>query len=276
MGLGLILSALSGAGQGINQVGVQEAKNIDEINKAKMIEKNKYELLEENRRKDAAAVDEHYSKLRDDHINSKLPALGDDATPDAVSTYEKNKLDALAKFDANQMNRVQAAINAGQFEHAAALAKIATEGNSVVGYGGVKVDSQGNIIYDNSLDKKANEGKKADAIDFKAHKPGGTGGGSSDKNEITFGNSLIKTAKDDQIAYKDAQKTLTDLPRNSPQYQEQQGVVAALKKRADTSAERRDEHLNSHKKSGLVGTDKPSDKTSAKTGDQQDFSNLWK
>lgn len=267
--MGIILSALSGAGTGINQIGVQDAKNIDEINKADMIARNNYERLEENRQKDAAAVNAELAKIRDSHLTKNLPAPAEDAAADVLDKYNQAKQAAIEKFDADPMNRVHAAVNAGQIEHAAALAKLASEGQSVVGYGGVKVDSSGNIIYDNSTTRAENDTTRA-------NKPKGSGlaSGSSERTSIAQGNLLTKAAKDDQLAYDHSVKALGDMRRGTPEYEAQKEVVSAFKDKATVSAARRDAHLDKNKKSDTDADPKPS---SAKTnpGSKADYSNLF-
>ena len=207
--MGIILGALAGAGKAVGEIadantklwGQQEL----EAQRAKLeeskaiaiaiaVENAKVGIADATRTKMVKEIDQGTIGIVGSKLNANNP-VGDQSTWTPEQEAARNQgIVGMAKTDIRA--RTQAAVNAGYSKEGLEMDKIAESGASIVPWGSTRVDSSGNIIYDNAsalkgeiAQQKAN-GKGAAKVDHFDAKEWNTAFGKMDKSAISIPNAM--------------------------------------------------------------------------------------
>lgn len=184
--MGILLGALAGAGDFIAKSEQEKIKNLDqqeleaqrvnllqskEMALAKFNQELKDTSADASRTKMVSAIDQGAKKIVNDRMAGNQVADASTWTPE----QEAARNQGMGILSSSPRVRSQAAANAGYTDEAVKLDKVAESGAASVPWGSTRVDSEGNVIYDNGAALKGEINRdRADAAALKASGAGKT------------------------------------------------------------------------------------------------------
>ena len=184
--MGILLGALAGAGDYIAKSEQEKIKNLDqqelEAQRANLLQSKEMALAKLNqelkdtsanasRTQMVSAIDQGAKKIVNDRMAGNQVADASTWTPE----QEAARNQGMGILSSSPRVRSQAAANAGYTDEAVKLYKVAESGAASVPWGSTRVDSEGNVIYDNGAALKGEINRdRADAAALKASGAGKT------------------------------------------------------------------------------------------------------
>lgn len=182
--MGILLGALAGAGDYIAKSEQEKIKNLDqqelEAQRANLLQSKEMALAKFNqelkdtsanasRTQMVSAIDQGAKKIVNDRMAGNQVADASTWTPE----QEAARNQGMGILSSSPRVRSQAAANAGYTDEAVKLDKVAESGAASVPWGSTRVDSEGNVIYDNGAALKGEINR--DRADAAAARASGTG-----------------------------------------------------------------------------------------------------